>query len=834
MFVQPLPDFTFPEQYEKGPRGEADYYALTKLNASTGRFDLQIMTVLVSGLALPVADLYDQDGRLNVSGFMIVRRKRKATVAHQGVVFPVCVTSGCWIKQDRDFTLYPLPTPDNGFGANSIGDDRYQNGIRKGECQRNNNSAPDFGYAVTQPYYMLYHSPDVLIEEGMAAPEPGDRLKHVGIVRNAYSPRFTELAGDNSHVYTKNYNTRTDFARLADLTLRGRPALGDTTRLGLHLIHNLGYNQTYEEIDKDHLKLKLETQTHPIFLKKISEQAYLDSRVDGLLQRNAVLFKSPDWKSVDVSDAEPTASNWQSSYRVVSYIKSVSRVAAEKEPYFSTGHFQPITDEILRLAKERHTDGKLSHYVFDDVEVGGGDAYVSIFDFTRLYPYWSEGCEKVTYQVYPDYAVSLAVPIESKYNLAMRWGRSFAANGTKPQATSCDNSQLQFMNGITAQQPEDWKYNAVLNLEETVQFYNAKDPDLKLTSDRPSDFGWTPAKSSGQRLDAWRTRYVGDIGQADGSCGPITKLSTGSFAHVYVWQSKGLGAAPLNAANFQAGETGTVVVSSGRTFQGMVYLTKESGTQHPASVWVSKGQIGAWDARAGVLLRHSQAGLDELSRIENLHDTIRKMSVGLGASDLATLRRWNAVSGVNENGDVLTTFSYMGKGQKTVVYSPSINAFVGTLPMLPRRYGRRGQYLFSQPPGAGANQLWLHQGGLRGQYFGITYPSSVCFIVNVSATVSKRFDNGHINLNAAGFDKIVKLRQYTPNGGFEQDHTILKGDERIEWRNNELVYPMHEWDWDEKKRPLRDHYAIVEITIDNTGNVPVELLSFSTSFLPIQ
>jgi hypothetical protein len=131
------------------------------------------------------------------------------------------------------------------------------------------------------------------------------------------------------------------------------------------------------------------------------------------------------------------------------------------------------------------------------------------------------------------------------------------------------------------------------------------------------------------------------------------------------------------------------------------------------------------------------------------------------------------------------------------------------------------------------NQVYLYHKARRGEYFGKVYPTKIKFIVNPSPTITKRFDNGYLNINAGGVDQILSIRQWTPNGGEKQDHTILKGDERIDWRNNMLIYPMHEEDWDDLKEPLRDHYAIVEITIDNSQNLPVELLSFGTSFLTV-
>ena len=833
LFVEPLPTFTFPEQYGPGPSGEKDFYSLTKRNPVTGRFDLQIMGVVISGLALPVEKLYDQHGDLNVSGFMIVRRKRIARLKHQGLVTPVIKTGNCWNKDNKDYQLAPLPTPDNAFTDNAVAEDSFQNFFQT-ECRRDK-EASGYGTTLSQPYYLVYHSPDVLIEEGLADPAPGDVLKHVGVVSSGYQKDEIDLVGTNTHRYTKSCNTGTQFTRLSTLTTLSRPQLGETTRISFAKVHNGGFAEVYKEIDKDFLKLVFNAEVHPNY-NQIVNGKLAATRKDGLLQRYAVIIKTRDWKAVDVAEVQQNnVAGKHNAYRLVNYLQEAPS-SGPNEPYFSTGHYQPLTIELLAQAGKRtDSTGKLTHLLFDNVEVWGGDCYANLFDFTRIYPYWSEGCDKSTeINTYPDYAVSHIVPIESKYNLALRWGRSFAANATKPQSTSCDNHNPQFANGISAQQPEDWKYNNVLSLEEAVQFYNVKDPELEIVTDRPYGFQWTPEKNSGQRIDAWRLRYVGNYGAADASLGKITKLISGdTFANLYVWQQFGVGAAPLNASRYQSDDAGDIVINSGKTFNGMVSLSKKFGTQHPASVWVSNGQMGAWDARSGVLLRHSQAGLDELSRLDKLDDTIKAMTADLGASSLNVLSQWNAYAGVDANGDVFISFWHKNVGQRTVIYSPDLSAFTASnMPVHAKRYGRRGRYLFSVDP-ASPGQLYLHHKGKRGEWFGRVYPTTIKFIVNVASTTTKRFDNGSLNINKAAAGSIVSIRQYTPNGGRAQEHTILGTDERLRWINNRLSYPMHEWDWDGNKEPLRDHYAVVEITIDNSKNIPFELVSFSTSFLPV-
>ena len=44
---------------------------------------------------------------------------------------------------------------------------------------------------------------------------------------------------------------------------------------------------------------------------------------------------------------------------------------------------QSVLDSVDKLYDE---SGKITHYVFNDVEVWGGDCFVNLFDFSRMQP----------------------------------------------------------------------------------------------------------------------------------------------------------------------------------------------------------------------------------------------------------------------------------------------------------------------------------------------------------------------------------------------------------------------------------------------------------------
>lgn len=824
MFAIPAPAYTFPEQYSSGPNGETDYYTLTDKDSLTNKYYLKIMGLVMSGLKLPAESLYDEDGRLNVSGFMIVRRKRKQRILHQGILVPGCFGPNCRGDQDQEDSVWPLPTANNFFARDTVGfPDSFYHPEFKYYCWRGNKSGlPIF----SRPYFGIYHSPDVLIEESLKTLEAGDDLHHVGVVRSAYSTgkkgKGAEMFPAVRHFYTKAVRTATTGLPFTDYARNGRPNLGERTRLSLSLLHSLGFDETYKEFDRDNLNQLFETQSHP-FLDS-GNSAYPWS--DGLLQRNAALFKLKDWTAVDIAESQANPC----SYRVVNYRQAVGP-SSEEEPYLSTGHFQPVTQTILSQAgKVFDQNGQVKYYVFDNVEVWGGDCFVNLFDFTRIYPFYSDNCDKRKGD-WPDYSHSMILPVESKYNIALRTGRGFAANSIKPEQTSCEGNPNQFSNGINAKQPEDWNFNKALLADTSVVPYAVQPRDTTIITERPNGFSWTPRKSAGQLLDNWRMRLVGDYGEVDGSLGSITKFSKASFQGLYCWQEHGFCAIPLDASSYQSADSGIVLIQSGATFRGTIPLSKKYGTQHPDSVWELNGQMGAWDARMGVLIRHSQAGFDLMSQSDNLDDFTKALTLPVSAGSNSVLRSYECVSGVDiENGEVLVTVR-KGNVKHTAVYSVSRSAFTGFYDVYPKRYANRGRLLISVNP-ARANQISAHNRGRYGEWYGEFFPTTLTFIVNPMPTANKTFDNGDINTVEASVNRISGIVHSTPNGGPAQVHSLVPAiDERFRFWHNSLSYPMHEEDWDDVKQRLRDHYMQVDITIVNdAANIAIPVTSFRTKY----
>ncbi|CCH01306.1 hypothetical protein FAES_3298 [Fibrella aestuarina BUZ 2] len=829
MYVQPIPAYTFPNQADAGPNGEEDYYRLTGELSVYPFPQPRIMGLNVSGLALPTDQLYDAAGNLRVSGFMLVRRPRQPRLLHQGIVVPVCRTDYCETGNKRndnrtDFLTFPLPRGNN-FKTQSELPDRFKYPIDT-PCEGDRGA---YNRTFSQPNIFTYHSPDLLIEGTFRGITSGDVLRHVGIVSQPTGAIYVGLApainGVTTHGYAKSYETRR-YARLEVLAKNGRPRLGDTTRLSGGLLLDRQFVDTYKEWDKTDQNLMFETAVHP----QLSPNIFAPVIVHGLIRRGSLLLRALDWKAVDACPVvdEQGNSDKPFSFRLANYEQVASLPTATGEndvpglPYESIGHFQPLTPTWLEQAeKRRGTLGRVTHYVYNDVELWGGDGHVQLWDFLRIFPFASGDCSK------NDYSVGHIVPIETKYNLMLMPGRSFARNAVRPEIADCDNIKPQTANGLRPYQPDDPNYNRTLLVTTGLVPYAPRPSDLIEITDDPAGFVWTPKRSDSSRWDAWRQHLVGDMGRVDGRLGGIVELIRAEGSGLICYQQAGTCLIPLEVAQFQSGADGTVQTDSGAVFRKEIPLSREFGTQHPLSVWKVGGQVGAWDARRGVLHRLA-GGIDPLSIRENIDDSIKAISAPLLTAPFGQ-PGYDCRAGADAStGEVLLTFNRPGGQPQTWVYQTRLGAIMGQYPIAPRRYLNRGGALLSVQEESAT--LWVHNQGSPGTWYGQPQPTVLTAVVAPGRMMT--FNTLKLNMPQAAARQLVhvSLRTSRPEAAFQHELTPPI-DERCFYEDGGLMVPLHEWDWNGLKQPLRDGYLLVTLTFSNDADpVSLDLLSITTYF----
>ena len=699
-FAQHIGDFTMPEQYAEqwenmtlNPDGSirirtgtnnagipelaVNGYTLTTFRppgsslpvtnkrtlGDCGGLGVKILGKMISGIDLTNV-LYDQYGKLQISGFSIVRADRVPNLIAQGLVLNCSynIQGDTPILGDGQF-ISPLHSTGNAyFNRVSTSPIEYQN-------TNIDHGGIDSDSTIIGNYFTL-ELPDNLINPAIiSGPLTGNNnglptgynLKLVGNVQASFVGQETiadPCSGNPvtgleptqlayTGFYTKNYITVMD-------GLTGSDQAAGTSAVGLFSATNrLGDFGSQINIERlwtpDNV---LVNQTTAIDNSLFTNISFLNDFFFNIACRGSGAQKG-QWHAIGTNTqvvmktptVTPTFLN-ASLQAALIVIPKADSVALGPNPvtyylanivsgepsvlnqsiissriYKNIGHFVPINADILAAVKT--VVGGQAKYIFNNCEVWGGDCYVDFFGYGRLIPLYDNGAKpKQTPEMF-DYGCGLIFPCETVYNHTMRPGNTFPAVALRPGVdenpvstgtTPVFNSGL-FVNALdsTDARTEDFNLNVVLGATDKLDTYNVKNIYYIDEPDQPLLEMVSNIKYNGETYDQFRLFLVNNTQNADSQYGFVTDLQ--AIGHnIYVLQEKGFGRIRFNDRTLQQTTNDNLTVGTGQGYQGHEYLGgSQFGCQHEWSVVNNKEGFFWTNAYMGKQNRFGGNGLECLS-----------------------------------------------------------------------------------------------------------------------------------------------------------------------------------------------------------------------------
>lgn len=900
LFAQHISDYTTPEQYNNaftdarkdatvtGTVGNVGDYVLTDYTAgsTTPVTDNQVqgnnIVLNIMGMKFGNIDLtdilFDSGGNLQVSGFSIVRMPRLGRIVAQGIlcntVREVDMTNCNYIYTDG---TRPLPTSYNFLkdsGQSNTDTNIGQMWVNNKTCQKPIN--PRGGWHTFEaPDYFVN---PLLFETAIVS----DKMELVGgclpAFRQAgFEDESKELQGGHGHFYGKNYQTPIGgWNSITDGTnLNGGPNFG---------VGAGGLPQTSFPIDKLFSNaVEINGILGGLFWRRFSsvvnylslsafEYGPLGSKkkvpFSSIAHAQTLLLNIGSLNTCSLQNISGSF-NHHCCHYIANYIKSLSSIQItqnllDNRVYNGIGHFVPINATTLAAAKVGN------RYIFEDVEVWGGDCYADYFGLARLVPgYFGVGSGDgydhpgdCSYSpgyyggVKPDYSIGIIFPYEGKYNHTMRSGNSYPKVATQPMSTYCGNSSV-FATGIyfsteTDQRKEDFAINKVLQAFDTISRYNAKqtllNPDVY---DFPLMEIYAGAKFYGEQFDAYRKFFINNFQFANGRYGEINAIREQNGI-LYCWQRNALSHIRFNERELVNTDSGTISTGTGQGYGGHDYLNTEYGCQHQFGI-VSTGKAFYWfDSERGKQMRFAQDGVTPLSDIYDWREVREKLRDFWYVKDEGGVFNPKAtyydnpaylggIVGVYDfkNHTVIHTFTQRRVSAvngaitavgvpETIEFSEVNSAYASNHSFVPRWYMTNKQnYLSMEDLAVPDNNVHAHDEGPTNQIYGKIYPSKIKFLVNDNNIFSKVFDTGH--LEVTGDVEIIASAKAETNLVTSQtiilNDTVL--DNRPTYREGLLVYPIMQKD---QRVRLRGQYMKLELEVVNTAGKLVRITQHQTLY----
>lgn len=503
MFVRWIGDVAIPEQRDNSSYSET----WEIISHSTPNTNIRVCGLEISGL--DITDIKD-----DISGFCIVRAPRDKQRIAQGMLYPMVEDTGASPIEDRPMAI------------NQIGFDNY--------WQQNN---PTDGRTLNT---YLFHSPDHLFSVGGYVDFPvtanQDKIRLENYYNHAYGAGRTGTQdAAERHFYQKMFVETT-----------GDKAKGSEETIEDFTIAAFGATVTnYLETGRDFIN-KTET-----------DSAATDDSGAGIANVTSVggpslIMKISGTESIFSGFGDYNNSGGLDTAKPLCSIITpkgalyggTSDAAKANTVYMFAGHFQEINDTIL---VDIESGG---NYVFNNVEVFGGDTFICLMDYVRTikdnYKEDSGGGN--------EYSHKIVFPVETEINVGLREGRTLARDGSfnyqaGPSIENPDGVAFTTSVGGTPDegpsQPEQFIYNSAYSQDESTVLYPALPVNFTDNNEHPVRVHYSNEKVVGEEVDSWRTIPVNNFKDLEIQNGEITnvRLNTG---RMYYWQVSGIGYLPVN------------------------------------------------------------------------------------------------------------------------------------------------------------------------------------------------------------------------------------------------------------------------------------------------
>ena len=406
--------------------------------------------------------------------------------------------------------------------------------------------------------------------------------------------------------------------------------------------------------------------------------------------------------------------------------------------YVSTGHFQEITPEVL---SDIYKDGK---YVFNEIDIFGGDTYVSLFDYKRLYIEYDTRLGK-------SLGHGMIFPVETRINLSMRSGDHVAK--TRSYDSTYNTAGLQKRTGFT--NLEDFNYNDGYSTDDINDKYLPLPFNYKNTNEYKSRIRYSAEKNIGENRDSFRMFSANDKIDLDSNKGFITNIRSEGDRLIY-WQPDELGYIPINERALTQNSIGeSIQLGVSGIFERYDKIIGDIGNSHQFGLIDSPVGYHWYDSRRKIFLTLSH-------NLELNHDSIVKGIDSWIQNNIPDnfeqydnpFNSYGIYGGYDGKSKTIFNTFKTTSGYDTVLINASLNKFVGFSDITAGSYISFRNNLYEITPDLlkayihGTNQLYMN-------FFGTQYNGHIKIVVKEPSNVSKIFDKFEVIGNSNFFTSML-------------------------------------------------------------------------------
>jgi len=409
--------------------------------------------------------------------------------------------------------------------------------------------------------------------------------------------------------------------------------------------------------------------------------------------------------------------------------------------YIGTGHYQEINDDVLNDIY----DG--ANYIFNDIDIYGGDTYVCMFDFMHMLK------NEDRLGVYSGFNHSVIVPIETRINLDYREGDHIAKN----RSYDTSNTDGMRRNSTKGHNWDDFNYNDGYSSDNIDDYYLALPYNFRLENKFDARMRYSAAKSYGELEDNFRKFSALNYMDVSTEYGSITNIKS-KFSKVIYWQRDAVGYIPINERALSTNQFGDPVqLGVGGIFERYDEMIDKLGNSNQFGLVESNAGFHWYDAVRKVFVSIA-------NNLQFSHDSIAKGLDSFFVNDIPNNMdqydftspniNFGIVGGFDiRNKLIFVTFRMPGELFETICYNIKKNKFIGFFDFKVRRYFNWKDYLYSIDDNL--NNIHQHGIGSPGMYHGVFYNQYFEIIVKEQSNLPIIYDNFEFISSQDTFKQLV-------------------------------------------------------------------------------
>ena len=277
--------------------------------------------------------------------------------------------------------------------------------------------------------------------------------------------------------------------------------------------------------------------------------------------------------------------------------------------YMSTGHYQKIDAFTLaNTLNGTYASGTYvgqNKYTFNNIEVFGGDCYLSLIDI-------GYGLYNNLQGVGEPLSVGIYFPCECNVNYNLRAGLKISAKSMYPTGV------MAYAQGGTGY-PEGYSYNKSYSSEGSAILYPALPTKYAFVSKFESRARFAGKKYLGETIDSFRKFLTADFIDLDSRYGEINNIRS-KDNRVLVWQNKAINSVPVLERQL-LGATGgaSTTIGTGGVIDRFDPITSFYGNQHQFGLTQTEFGFTWFDMRNRALCIMGMSGeIQEISLVKGL------------------------------------------------------------------------------------------------------------------------------------------------------------------------------------------------------------------------